>query len=74
MNETVFTDGAHQLKVGPGSADVIGFDLAQLGARRVLVVTDPGDAARALVARQRRGVGRCVGGAVVGSCGQAWRG
>ncbi|SFO80451.1 iron-containing alcohol dehydrogenase [Actinomadura madurae] len=41
-NETVFTYGAPQLKFGTGAADELGFDLTQLGARRVLVVTDPG--------------------------------
>jgi alcohol dehydrogenase class IV len=40
--ESVFTYGAPQLKFGPGSADEIGHDLAALGARRALVVTDPG--------------------------------
>jgi hydroxyacid-oxoacid transhydrogenase len=40
--ETVFTYGSPQLKFGPGAAAEIGFDLRQLGARRVLVVTDPG--------------------------------
>lgn len=44
-NETVFTYAAPALKFGPGAADEIGFDLSQLGARRVLVVTDPGVAA-----------------------------
>jgi alcohol dehydrogenase class IV len=39
-NESVFTYGAPQLKFGPGAAAEIGFDLAQFGARRVLVVTD----------------------------------
>ncbi|MGY1604973.1 hydroxyacid-oxoacid transhydrogenase [Geodermatophilus sp. SYSU D00815] len=43
--ESVFTYGAPQLKFGPGAADEIGHDLAQTGARRVLVVTDPGVAA-----------------------------
>jgi hydroxyacid-oxoacid transhydrogenase len=43
--ETVFTYGAPQLKFGPGASDEIGFDLAQYGVRRVLVVTDPGVAA-----------------------------
>lgn len=43
--ESVFTYGAPQLKFGPGAADEIGHDLARLGARRVLVVTDPGVAA-----------------------------
>jgi len=43
--EAIFTYGAPQLKFGPGAADEIGFDLAQYGARRVLVITDPGVAA-----------------------------
>lgn len=46
-NETVFTYGAPQLKFGTGAADELGFDLKQLGARRVLVVTDPGSPRRA---------------------------
>jgi hydroxyacid-oxoacid transhydrogenase len=44
-SESVFTYGCPNLKFGPGSSDEIGFDLAQLGARRVLVLTDPGVAA-----------------------------
>jgi len=43
--ETIFTYAAPQLKFGAGAADEIGYDLRQLGARRVLVVTDPGVAA-----------------------------
>jgi hydroxyacid-oxoacid transhydrogenase len=43
--ESVFTYGAPQLKFGAGASDEIGFDLAQYGVRRVLVVTDPGVAA-----------------------------
>jgi hydroxyacid-oxoacid transhydrogenase len=43
--ESVFTYGAPQLKFGRGAADEIGADLARTGARRVLVVTDPGVAA-----------------------------
>jgi hydroxyacid-oxoacid transhydrogenase len=43
--ESVFTYGAPQLKFGNGAADEIGYDLSQTGARRVLVVTDPGVAA-----------------------------
>ena len=42
VTETVFTYAAPALKFGPGSADEIGYDLAQLGARRVLVLTDAG--------------------------------
>jgi hydroxyacid-oxoacid transhydrogenase len=43
--ESVFTYGAPQLKFGRGASDEIGYDLALTGARRVLVVTDPGVAA-----------------------------
>ena len=43
--ETVFTYGAPPLKFGVGAADEIGYDLSLIGARRVLVVTDPGVAA-----------------------------
>ncbi|MDQ6687982.1 MAG: iron-containing alcohol dehydrogenase [Actinomycetota bacterium] len=43
--ETVFTYGSPSLKFGSGASDEIGFDLSQLGVRRVLVVTDPGVAA-----------------------------
>ncbi len=39
--ETVFTYAAPKLKFGPGSIDEIGHDVAALGARTVLVVTDP---------------------------------
>ena len=49
--ETVFTYGAPALKFGDGAADEIGYDLAQLGATRALVVTDPGVAATGLPAR-----------------------
>ena len=43
--ESVFTYGAPQLKFGRGAADEIGYDLSLTGAKRVLVVTDPGVAA-----------------------------
>ena len=43
--ESVFTYGAPQLKFGSGASDEIGYDLSLTGARRVLVVTDPGVAA-----------------------------
>ncbi|MDQ1484024.1 MAG: hydroxyacid-oxoacid transhydrogenase, partial [Actinomycetota bacterium] len=43
--ESVFTYGAPPLKFGSGAADEIGFDLSLTGAKRVLVVTDPGLAA-----------------------------
>ena len=40
--ETIFTWGAPPLKFGAGATDEIGFEMAQYGVRRVLVVTDPG--------------------------------
>ena len=42
VTETIFTYGAPQLKFGTGASSEIGHDLGQYGARRVLVVTDPG--------------------------------
>ncbi|MGA8986400.1 hydroxyacid-oxoacid transhydrogenase [Aeromicrobium sp.] len=43
--ETVFTYGAPGLKFGVGARHELGHDLAQLGAKRVLIVTDSGVAA-----------------------------
>jgi alcohol dehydrogenase class IV len=43
--ESVFTYGAPLLKFGAGASAEIGYDLAQYGVGRVLVVTDPGVAA-----------------------------
>jgi alcohol dehydrogenase class IV len=51
MTESVFTYGAPTLKFGDGAADEIGYDLAQLGARRALVITDPGIAAAGIAQR-----------------------
>ena len=56
--ESVFTYGSPQVKFGAGAADEIGFDLAQLGARRVLVVTDPGVAATGAPQRVAEQLGR----------------
>ena len=36
-----FTWGAPPLKFGAGAVDEIGFEMAQSGARRVLILTDP---------------------------------
>ena len=49
--ETVFTWGAPPLKFGVGALDEIGFDCAQLGLERVLIVTDEGVAATGLPSR-----------------------
>jgi alcohol dehydrogenase class IV len=49
--ETVFTYGAPALKFGDGASGEIGYDLAQLGARRVLLITDAGVAATGVPAR-----------------------
>lgn len=40
--ESVFTWGAPPLKFGAGACDEIGFDLSQYGAKRILLITDPG--------------------------------
>jgi hydroxyacid-oxoacid transhydrogenase len=39
--ETVLSVSSAALKYGPGATREVGFDLRELGARRVLVVTDP---------------------------------
>ena len=49
--ESVFTYGAPQLKFGAGASAEIGYDLAQIGSRRAIVVTDPGIAATGLPQR-----------------------
>ena len=49
--ETIFTWGAPPLKFGPGAVDEIGFEMAQFGASRVLILTDPGVSALGLPAR-----------------------
>src|ERR1700734_4152817 len=49
--ETVFTWGAPPLKFGVGALDEIGFDCAQLGLDRVLIVTDEGVAATGIPGR-----------------------
>jgi hydroxyacid-oxoacid transhydrogenase len=51
VSETVFTYGAPGLKLGAGASAEIGHDLVQLGARRVLLVTDAGVAATGHPAR-----------------------
>lgn len=59
MSETVFTYAAPALKFGRGASREIGYDVSAWGARRVLLVTDPGvaaaghpaDVAEALTAR-----------------------
>ena len=49
--ESIFTYGAPAVKFGDGASDEIGYDLAQLGARRALVITDVGVAATGVPAR-----------------------
>lgn len=48
--ETIFTMDSSSIKYGPGSTREVGHDMAQLGARRVMVVTDPRLANRESVA------------------------
>ena len=54
MNETVFTVEATPVKYGPGAVDDAGWELARLGVRRALLVTDPGVAAAGHADRVRR--------------------
>jgi len=51
VNDTVFTMRSTPYKFGIGATDEIGDDLASLGLRRVLVVTDPGVSATGIPAR-----------------------
>ncbi|GAW51250.1 MULTISPECIES: hydroxyacid-oxoacid transhydrogenase [unclassified Nocardioides] len=51
MSETVFTYAAPALKFGAGASAEVGYDLLNLGARRVLLVTDAGVAATGHPAR-----------------------
>lgn len=45
MTEQIFTYAAPGLRFGPGAAEELDHDLVMLGARRVLLITDPGVAA-----------------------------
>jgi alcohol dehydrogenase class IV len=56
--ESVFTYGAPRLLFGTGASDEVGHELAVLGARRVLVVTDPGVAATGAPQRVAEAMGR----------------
>ncbi len=58
QSETVFTYGAPQLKYGPGASDEVGYDLAQYGVSRALVVTDPGVGSTGLPQRVADQMGR----------------
>lgn len=50
-NETVFTWAAPPIKFGLGATTEVGYDLASLGVRRGVIVTDPGLAAMGLPGR-----------------------
>jgi hydroxyacid-oxoacid transhydrogenase len=58
IDETIFTWGAPALKFGAGAADEIGFELAQRGMRRVLVVSDQRLAGLGLPQRIAENIGR----------------
>jgi hydroxyacid-oxoacid transhydrogenase len=49
-DETTFTMDTSAIKFGPGATREVGADMARFGAKRVLVVTDPGLAEREPVA------------------------
>ena len=55
-NETVFTLEATPVKFGAGAVDDAGWELARLGVRRALLVTDPGVAALGVPDRVRAAV------------------
>lgn len=40
-NETIFTLDTPSIKFGAGATREVGYDMAALGAKRVMVVTDP---------------------------------
>lgn len=48
--ETAFTMDTSSIKYGPGVTHEVGYDMGQLGARRVMVITDPNLAASEPVA------------------------
>ncbi len=50
-DETIFTWGAPPLKFGAGAVDETGFEMAQFGAKRVLILTDPSINALGIPAR-----------------------
>jgi alcohol dehydrogenase class IV len=54
--ETVFTLEATPIKFGPGAAADAGWELARLGVRRALLVTDPGVVATGHPDRVRAGI------------------
>ena len=41
--ETAFTIDTSSIKYGPGVTGEVGFEMGRLGARRVMVLTRPGD-------------------------------
>ncbi len=49
--ETIFTWGAPPLKFGAGAVDEVGFEMSQFGAKRVLILTDPGISATGIPQR-----------------------
>lgn len=51
VNETVFTWAAPPVKFGAGALEELGWDVASLGARRCLLLSDPGVAATGLAGR-----------------------
>lgn len=60
FSESIFTWQAPPFKFGPGAVSEIGWDLGQMGVRRVLLVTDPGVSATGLpdrIADDVRGFG-----------------
>lgn len=42
ISESIFTMDSSSIKFGAGATREVGFDMKELGARRVMLVTDPG--------------------------------
>jgi hydroxyacid-oxoacid transhydrogenase len=55
-NETVFTLEATPIKFGPGASADAGWELRRLGARRVMLVSDPGVVAAGITDRVRESI------------------
>ena len=41
ITDTAFTIDTSSIKYGPGVTEEVGYEMARLGARKVLIVTDP---------------------------------
>ena len=73
-HETAFTMDTSSIKFGPGVTREVGQDMAALGARRVMVVTDPNLAASEPVASARKVKAAPIGAAALAeTSASGWR-